>query len=130
MARINGREPIDLEVLKEIAEKESGGSPLPNSKPSGTVEKKPVPEKRFSYFDFFRSKDLRLTSICLMSIWFSWSVTFFGLSYNIKNVPGRFDSNPKFVQIKIPITDYGISNFTGNRYLNVVYMGLIDAVRK
>ncbi|OXA44164.1 solute carrier family 22 member 15-like [Folsomia candida] len=58
---------------------------------------------RFSYVDFFRDAQLRRKTLLLMGIWFSWSIVYFGISYNIKNL-------------------------RGDAYLNVALMGLSDAL--
>jgi hypothetical protein len=58
---------------------------------------------RISYLDFFRDPELRKKTILLMGIWFSWSIVYFGLSYNAKNL-------------------------RGDPCLNVAYMGFSDAL--
>jgi hypothetical protein len=58
---------------------------------------------RFSYLDFFRDDELKRKTLLLMGIWFSWSIVYFGISYNIKNLRGDI-------------------------YLNVGLMGLSDAL--
>ena len=138
IAKINGAEPIEYSVLKQIADKENGGTN------TGVKGENKMPAKRFSYLGFFKSKELRLTSICLMAIWFSWSVVYFGISYNIKNVPGKFPSmfiSIEFMKLSRPVVLHIsflfaqtsqvliISVLIGDRYWNVVYLGLSDAVR-
>jgi hypothetical protein len=93
MAKMNGRPGVSLEILRSIASQEA------QANPDGT----PKEVKRFSYLDFFRDKSLRKPTICLMMIWFSWSLTSFGIGYNLKNM-------------------------SGDLYLNMVYLGLSDAL--
>jgi hypothetical protein len=71
IARVNGKKPRGLEILKEIAEQEGGGSS------ENTV--------RYSYLDLFRRKEVRGKTIIFVGIWFCWAFTYFGLSYNIRN---------------------------------------------
>lgn len=86
MAKINGHTAIDSNILKEIASKE------------GKVQ-----TAKASYLDLLRRKELRQVTVCLCSIWFAWGLVYFGIYFNIKNVPG-------------------------NLYLSVFYMGLADAI--
>jgi len=58
---------------------------------------------RSSYWTILSDRELRARAFCLMTMWFSWSLVTFGLAFNIKNIPG-------------------------NPYLNVIYMGVTDAV--
>ena len=58
---------------------------------------------RFSYLDFFYDREFQTKTLFLMGIWFSWACVYFGISYNMKNMKG-------------------------NPYMNVVYLGLADAV--
>jgi len=88
MAKLNSRPPVGLEVVKKICEKESLSA---NTK------------ARFSFLDFVRDKTLRKTSIYNMAIWFAWSLTYYGISFNIKNVKGDI-------------------------YFNVFLMGLVNAL--
>lgn len=50
-----------------------------------------------------RTLNLQVISIYNMAIWFAWSLTYYGISFNIKNLEG-------------------------NIYLNVFYMGLVNAL--
>ncbi|CAG7832469.1 unnamed protein product [Allacma fusca] len=93
IARVNGKEPIDVVTLKHLAQKESSTT---NQAEDGQV-------KRTSYIEFFKDPELRKTALILQGIWFSWGVVYFGLSYNIKNM-------------------------AGSPYLNIMYMGLADAL--
>ena len=60
-------------------------------------------KSRFTYMDFFYDGEFQKKTLFLMGIWFSWACVYFGISYNIKNMKG-------------------------NPYMNVVYLGLADAV--
>jgi len=92
IAKFNGHHAIDGELLLEIAKREQMG-------PSNDVGKVTKP----SYLDLFRREDLRKKTFCFCLIWFSWALVYFGVYFNIKNVPG-------------------------NLYLNVVCMGLADTI--
>ncbi|CAG7724543.1 unnamed protein product, partial [Allacma fusca] len=59
--------------------------------------------ERFSYLEFWRDKTLRRTTLYLQGIWFVWAFVHFGLGYNIQNV-------------------------AGSPYLNVVFLGLAEAL--
>ena len=89
MARINGKGPVPLEYVQHLAAQETSGA-------GGEVQ-------RFSYLQFFKLKSMRMTTIYLMGIWMAWSVTTFGIAFNIKNFPGDI-------------------------YINVMLLGATDAV--
>lgn len=44
---------------------------------------------RIGYGEFFRNRELLVKSVYLFLIWFSWNVAYYGISYNIRNVPGN-----------------------------------------
>ncbi|CAG7727980.1 unnamed protein product [Allacma fusca] len=79
--------PITIELLEKISNEECRG----------------MDQSKFTYLDFFRSKELRRKTLFLMGIWFSWACVYFGISYNIKNIKG-------------------------DPYLNVALLGLADAL--
>ncbi|CAG7822127.1 unnamed protein product [Allacma fusca] len=93
IARLNNRDPLDIETLRCIAEKE---------RPK-TLENSNEEVKQFSYLDFFRNKQLLKTTLCLQCVWFTCGLVYFGISFNIKNL-------------------------SGDPYMNVVYMGLMDFI--
>ncbi|CAG7729670.1 unnamed protein product [Allacma fusca] len=97
IARLNGKPPgtVQLATLKYIAKNEIKMQESPGSE-NGKV-------KTVSYLDMLRNRDLRFTTICLMTLWFSWSFTYFGISYNIRNM-------------------------SGDPYLNVMFLGLTDVI--
>ncbi|CAL8116537.1 unnamed protein product [Orchesella dallaii] len=90
MAKMNGREPISIELLEALQMLEE-------------KETESLKTKKLSYLEFVRNQRLFVTSLYLCAIWFSWNVAYYGISYNIRNVPG-------------------------NLYFNVVLIGLANAV--
>ncbi|CAG7816007.1 unnamed protein product, partial [Allacma fusca] len=86
---MNGKEPLSMEFVQKLAAIDAGPS-------NENVQ-------RFSYWDFFSRKQLRLPTLYLMGIWAAWSITNFGIAFNIKNFPG-------------------------NIYWNVVLLGATDAI--
>lgn len=89
IAKMNQTVPIDIEVLWKVADFDRNSE----------VEK----VEKIGYIEFFKNKEIRFITFCLMSIWSSWAIMYFGISYNIKNVGG-------------------------NPFLNVIFMGLCDAI--
>jgi hypothetical protein len=59
--------------------------------------------KKITYAEFFRDKEVRFTAFCLTIMWGMWVLMYFGISFNLKNLGG-------------------------NPYLNVILLGLCDAV--
>ncbi|ODN00544.1 Organic cation transporter 1 [Orchesella cincta] len=90
MAKINGKEPISYDLLEALQKQEE-------------KETESLKAKKLSYMEFVRNKSLFVTSLYLFAIWFSWNVAYYGISYNIRNVPG-------------------------NLYFNVILIGLANAV--
>lgn len=89
IARINQTSPVTIETLYKVADLD-GNSGDQNV-------------KKISYVQFFKNKDTRFTTLCLMAIWSAWAVMYFGIGYNIKNIGSKI-------------------------YLNMIFMGLSDAV--
>jgi len=56
-------------------------------------------KSRFSYLQFFTDPTLCKKTLLLMGIWFSWSLVYFGISYNIKNLDGGIHMNVFFMGI-------------------------------
>jgi len=75
MAKLNGRSNIELDTLQQIADKESP----PND--STAI-------KRFGYLDFFRDESLRYGTILQIIIMAATGVTYYGISFNVKNMQG------------------------------------------
>lgn len=98
IASVNNRPQINVDVVRKIAQKEMSKN---NTQSNGD----PVDRKtnKNSYATIFKNSNLRTRAILLMTIWFSWSLVNFGLAFNLKNVPG-------------------------DRYWNVVYMGIADSI--
>lgn len=94
MAKVNHREPVTMEVLEALRKQEEQAS------------ESEIKQKRISYLDFFKSKQLLSTSLYLFAVWFSWNVAYYGISYNIRNVPG----NPYF-----NLGLVGVANAVGQR---------------
>ncbi|XP_021957175.1 organic cation transporter protein [Folsomia candida] len=96
MARMNSKShltpTISPAMLHHIIQSEQRESPQDSN-----------PSKRWTYLDFVKDPALRATSLYNMAIWFAWSLTYYGISFNIKNV-------------------------SGNIYLNVFFMGAANAV--
>ncbi|CAG7727847.1 unnamed protein product, partial [Allacma fusca] len=118
MAKTNGKEPIDLETIREIAEKERAAS---SKDPEDTSV------KRFSYLEFYQNSTLRKTTLCLQGIWFSWSMVYYGIGYYIKNLAG----NPYMNMVYMGLTDatgyptsFFFNNWLGRRRSLVVFMTL------
>ncbi len=80
MAKVNRQPTVELETLKNIAEKESPPD-LDESLENAGV-------KRFGYLDFFRDENLRLATIYQMIIMCSSSITYYGISFNVRNMQG------------------------------------------
>lgn len=115
IAKVNQADPIPYSTLESILYKEE----MQNSSPGidetdlsiqddlDSKQKEPAREfakvKKSSYLDLLKTPELRRTTICLMAIWFCWAISYFGVSYNIKNL-------------------------TGSLYLNVFYLGGADRV--
>lgn len=76
VARCNGKKPLDISVLHAIAKK-TNHVPAPDSK-----------EKQPGYLTFITDPKHRTTSLFVMAIWFSWSLTYYGISFNIRNIEG------------------------------------------
>lgn len=92
VARLNGREPIDIHVVEAIAKAENP--------PKDEEEQQPT------YIDFFRDPALRLVSLKVMGVWFAWSLTYYGLSFNLKNLDGDIYTN---------VFIMGVANAVGQR---------------
>ena len=75
MAKLNGRPNIDLENLKQIADRES---------PPGDADA----VKQFGYIDFFRDESLRYGTILQIIIMAASAITYYGISFNVKNMEG------------------------------------------
>ena len=99
MARLNGRNPavVSRAELQQVADREM------KSQHETGDENDNVRPSRVTYLDLIRNPELRMTSIYLMFIWFTWATTYFGISYNIRNM-------------------------AGDPYWNVFFLGLTDAL--
>lgn len=98
VANVNGRKQIDINVLKAIAESEKNAK----CSPKNTDES----ESHQGYLKFLTDRKLRTTSLFVMMIWFAWSLTYYGVSFNIKNLDGHLHIN---VFLK------GVANALGQR---------------
>lgn len=90
MAKLNGRPNIEIETLQQISDKEAsaaGGEAV----------------KRFGYIDFFRDESLRYGTILQITIMAASAITYYGISFNVKNM-------------------------TGSPYLIVMLLGLSDSI--
>ncbi|XP_021946577.2 organic cation transporter-like protein [Folsomia candida] len=96
MAKVNGSAEVSLETLQAISDQEQ--KDRDETQNGG---------KRFGYLQFFRDKQLRTTSLYLMAIWFAWSFTYYGVTYNIKNVQGSIYLNVFLI---------GLANALGQRF--------------
>lgn len=76
MAKLNGRNGVSMETLEKIIKQEEL-----------TCESQQ--KNHVSYLDFLRTKNLLKPTIFLLALWFSWNVSYYGISYNIRNVPGN-----------------------------------------
>jgi hypothetical protein len=90
IARVNGKDPIEPEVLKRIADLETSGKDSSSN-------------AKIGYIEFLKNKEYLFTTLCLMVITSISVFVYFGISYNIKNMGG-------------------------NPYLNVIFLGLCDAL--
>lgn len=80
MAQLNDcNTVVEADTLRRILEKESASNPATT--------------RRWSYLDFLKDPKLRLTSLTNMGIWFAWSLTYYGISFNIKNIGGQLHTN-------------------------------------
>lgn len=59
--------------------------------------------QRISYVDFLRTKYLLKPTIFLLALWFSWNVSYYGISYNIRNVPGNRYFNLGLIGLAIAV---------------------------
>ena len=94
IAKFNGAQPVNRAALEHLAEKE---------RKAGDESEKTDSGNRLSALDFYRDKELRRRLLSLQGIWFTRSLIYFGISYNIKNQPG-------------------------DPYLTMIYMGLVDTL--
>lgn len=67
--------PIKLEILEKVAAQEVTG-------------RRESAVKRFGYLDFFRDPNLRLPTLYQMTIMCSSAITYYGISFNVKNMQG------------------------------------------
>jgi MFS family permease len=81
MAKINRVLPVDISVVKQVAVAEFEEL---------SIESGPQPKhvKRFCYWDFFRDPALRLPTIYQMTIMCSSAITYYGISFNVRNMEG------------------------------------------
>ena len=98
IAWLNRSEPIRRETLQGIVDREVKAIVVTDAEVVTANQ-----EQRSTYMEFWRDLHLRKTTFCLQGLWFCWTVVYFGISYNIKNL-------------------------AGNLYMNVVYMGLSETV--
>ncbi|OXA60960.1 solute carrier family 22 member 13 [Folsomia candida] len=94
VANVNRKKQIDINVLKEIAKSEdqSCSQTSQNEHPG--------------YLQFLTDRNLRTTSLFIIAIWFAWSLTYYGISFNIKNLEGH---------IYINVFLKGVANALGQR---------------
>lgn len=93
MAKINGRLPVSMDVLEALRRQEELAIEYQQ-------------KQRISYIDFLKNKHLRRSTMFLFAIWFSWNVSYYGISYNIRNVPGSTYFNLGLI---------GLANMIGQR---------------
>lgn len=93
MAKINGRKPVSMEILEALRKQEELSSQTKN-------------KKHVSYMTFLKTRPLLTKTLFLFAIWFSWNVAYYGITYNIRNVPGNTYFNLGFI---------GIANAMGQR---------------
>jgi len=72
IARVNGKERVEPEVLKRISDLESSGKTT----------------AKIGYIEFLKNKEYLFTTICLMVITTMSVFVYFGISYNLKNMGG------------------------------------------
>jgi len=110
MAKMNGRDPISITVLEALRKEEEAATEEINS-------------KKLSYLEFFKHKTLLITSLYLFAIWFSWNVSYYGISYNIRNVPGNIYFNVALIGLANAIGQR-ISKPISDRYTWVGYVAV------
>ncbi|CAG7726495.1 unnamed protein product [Allacma fusca] len=119
MAKTNGKEPVDFETLRKIAEKER---PFSDKAPEDVVV------QRFSYLEFYRNPSLRKTTLCLQGIWFTWGLVYFGIGFNIKNLAGSPYLNMVYMGLMDSLaypTSFFVNNKIGRRKSMVAFMTLV-----
>ena len=85
IAKLNSKPPVDLELLKAVAAAETPMIPdnISQEDDNGEFEM-----KQFGYLEFFTDHALRLPTIYQMTIMCSTAITYYGISFNVKNMEG------------------------------------------
>ncbi|XP_035713355.1 solute carrier family 22 member 21 isoform X2 [Folsomia candida] len=89
IAKINRHEDWKLSEENFISESKNNSA----SPPAGSM----------SYVEFFKNAAMRRTTLCLVAVWCTWVIMYFGISFNFKNIGG-------------------------DAYLNIVFLGLCDTL--
>lgn len=93
MAHMNKRKPVSMEVLEALRRQEQ-------------LATSALQSQKIGYAQFLRTRELVIKSLYLFAIWFSWNVGYYGISYNIRNVPGN-----RFFNVAL----IGVANAFGQR---------------
>lgn len=89
IAKINRKPSIDYDLLKKIAKIESSPKAMLNRPKDPEKDEDEEPGmKQFGYTDFFTDPSLRLPTIYQMTIMCSTAMTYYGISFNVKNMQG------------------------------------------
>ncbi len=96
MAKVNGKQAVDIHTLQTIAESEIVPVEESASEDGGNKQ-----VKQFGYLDFFRDQSLRLPTIFQMLIMCSSAITYYGISLNVRNMKG----SPYLIVFLLGLTD-------------------------
>ncbi|XP_013413643.1 solute carrier family 22 member 15-like [Lingula anatina] len=96
---------------------------LGDSEPAADEEKSSL--RKYSYWDLFRTPLLTRCTLVLMYNWFIYSATYYGLSLNVKNMPGDIYVNTTLlVMLEWPVNVaiVFLNNKIGRRFTHFGFM--------
>ncbi|XP_013403534.1 organic cation transporter protein [Lingula anatina] len=125
IAKANGKSPPSVETLKQFIEEE---------------KKNAAKAKKFSFWDLFRTPQLAKHTLVLMFLWFVYGAAFYGISLNVKNLPGdKYLNSFLLAAVEIPalavalvcgiwlgrrVTMFGTLLIGGLAIFSVLFIGL------